>query len=107
MTEREKKVLAELGAELQADDPSLGAELSRPPATRSPTRMKVDRVVQALAVLAMVLVLVPADWFGLVLALVLMVGLPLLVLLWVDPTLRPRAARSRRNDDSHPQEGQG
>lgn len=105
LTEREKQALAELGSELQASDPSLGSKLSigRPVDRRG--WLTFDRVVQAMAVLAVVLVLLPAAWFGLLFALALMVGVPLLLLLLVDPELRSRVNRSAGKDDQPPQEG--
>ncbi|MFR9807009.1 DUF3040 domain-containing protein [Pseudonocardia sp. RS010] len=105
LTEREKQVLAQLGSDLQASDPTLGDRLSTDPASARPRWLTVDRAVQTLVVLVVLLVLLPAEWLGLVLVLLLMVGLPLFLLLLADPKIRSwvglagRGSRRRREPD--------
>ncbi|GAA2863791.1 hypothetical protein GCM10010472_21320 [Pseudonocardia halophobica] len=80
LTDHEKHLLADLGCDLQANDPGLADELSGGP-REWPAWLTFDRVVQVLAVLAVIVVLLPADWAALLLILALMIGLPLILLL--------------------------
>ena len=103
LTEQERRFLADIGSDLQKTDPRLGQRLSA--RGDGSTAVTLDRLVQAAAILVITLVLIPADWRGMVLVLVLMVGVPLIALLGLDPAVRGwgrPAARNRRPPDSGP-----
>lgn len=103
LTEREKRALADLDTALQASDPQLSQRLAAGPASSAPPgRFTVDRGLQAVAILTMVFVLVPAAWRGLLIVFALMVGLPLLLLLLDEPGRRPWTTRRRPPDDAQP-----
>lgn len=77
LTDRERRILTEIGHELAQDAPKLADALAAPP---RPPRRRPDLEDVAVAVVCLVIawVVMPADWFAVVVPLAVMVAVPAL-----------------------------
>jgi len=83
LSDREWRILAEVGEDLLSSDPRLGAKLSRGKGTR-PHVVSIDRVVRVVAVGGICFVVLPDSWLALLSFLVVLIGMPVLILLLID-----------------------
>ena len=79
LTERERRILAEIGEGLAAESPKLGKQLSAP--VSKPLRRRcgaADHAVYAVVVLVVLAMVLPSAWFVVAVVMVMIVAPPLL-----------------------------